>query len=32
MGYIGPEDLLKIARGLGKSGYGAYLRALVKDR
>ena len=32
MGYIGAEQLLAAARGLGKSSYGAYLRALVKDR
>ncbi|PKQ03338.1 MAG: glucose-1-phosphate thymidylyltransferase [Alphaproteobacteria bacterium HGW-Alphaproteobacteria-11] len=32
MGYIDAEQLLSAARGVGKSSYGAYLRALVKDR
>ena len=31
MGYIDAEQVLKIARGIGKSSYGDYLRALVKD-
>ena len=32
MGYIGAEQLLAAARGLGKSSYGSYLRALVRSR
>ncbi len=32
MGYIGAEKLLAAARGLGKSSYGSYLRALVRSR
>ncbi|MCW5701075.1 MAG: glucose-1-phosphate thymidylyltransferase RfbA [Bradyrhizobium sp.] len=31
-GYIDAEQLLAAARSVGKSSYGAYLRALVKDR
>ncbi|HSV36458.1 MAG TPA: glucose-1-phosphate thymidylyltransferase RfbA [Ramlibacter sp.] len=30
-GWIGTEDLLALARPLGRSGYGDYLRALVKE-
>lgn len=30
MGYIDAEQVLKIARGIGKSSYGDYLRLLVK--
>lgn len=30
-GWIGAEDLLALAQPLGKSGYGDYLRALVKE-
>jgi glucose-1-phosphate thymidylyltransferase len=29
-GFIGKEELLKAADKLGKSGYGAYLKKLVK--
>jgi len=32
MGYIGGEQLLAVARCVGKSNYGNYLRALVKNR
>ncbi len=32
MGYIGAEQLLAAARGLGKSSYGSSLRALVRSR
>ncbi|MEQ8283369.1 MAG: glucose-1-phosphate thymidylyltransferase RfbA [Parvibaculum sp.] len=32
MGYIDAEQLLAAARSVGKSSYGNYLRALVKDR
>ncbi len=32
MGYIGAEQLLAAARGLGKSSYGSCLRALVRSR
>ena len=31
MGYIGPEQLLSLARELGSSGYGEYLERLVND-
>ena len=30
-GWVGAEHVLAIARGLGKTDYGAYLRQLVKD-
>ncbi|GAB3773320.1 glucose-1-phosphate thymidylyltransferase [Nocardioides ginsengisegetis] len=32
LGYIGDEDLVRIAAGLPKSGYGAYLLDLLGDR
>lgn len=32
MGYIDAEQLLAAARSVGKSSYGNYLRALVKNR
>jgi len=32
MGYIDAEQLLAAARSVGKSSYGSYLRALVKNR
>jgi glucose-1-phosphate thymidylyltransferase len=31
LGYIDDEQLLKLAEALGKSGYGAYLKALLRD-
>ncbi|MFA7373635.1 MAG: glucose-1-phosphate thymidylyltransferase, partial [bacterium] len=31
MGYINPEDLERLAAGLGKSGYGTYLLNLLKE-
>jgi hypothetical protein len=31
MGYIDRAQLLKLAEGLGKSEYGAYLRALAAE-
>lgn len=31
MGYISPEELERLAAGLGKSGYGAYLLNLLKE-
>jgi glucose-1-phosphate thymidylyltransferase len=31
-GWIGDDDLLGLAAGLGSSGYGAYLSRLVRDR
>ena len=31
MGYIGAEDVLKIARTMEKNEYGAYLRRLIED-
>jgi glucose-1-phosphate thymidylyltransferase len=31
MGYIGPEDLESLAKSLGKSGYGEYLRAICRE-
>jgi glucose-1-phosphate thymidylyltransferase len=31
LGYIGAEDLLRLASGMGSSEYGAYLRQLARD-
>jgi glucose-1-phosphate thymidylyltransferase len=32
MGYIGPDDVLKIAAGMRNSDYAAYLRQLIEER